>query len=109
MPVSAGMSVLIILAMAAATFAARVTPFLLFPGEREVPEIVRYLGRVLPPAVIGLLLVLCLKDIDIFGSSHGIPEIVSVALIVVLHRWRRNTLLSVGGGTAFYMLLLRLI
>lgn len=86
------------------TMATRFLPFLVFPKGKTPPKFVQYLGKVLPCAAIGLLVVYCFKDVASSGT-YGIPEILSVLLIIVLHKWKKNTLLSIGGGTALYMLL----
>ncbi len=96
-------------AVALGTVITRFLPFWLFPEDRHVPRVVLFLGRALPPAMMGLLLVYCLKGTDVLGPTHAIPEVVALALIYVLHRWKRNALLSIAGGTAVYVLLLRLL
>ena len=109
MPVSAGLSFLIILAVAVTTFATRVVPFLIFPKGKEIPPIVQYLGKVLTPAVIGMLVVYCLKSTVILNAPHGIPEAIAVTVTAVLHIWKRNNLLSIGGGTVLYMVLIQMV
>lgn len=109
MPLSAGMSFLIILAVAITTFATRVTPFLVFPKGKEVPSIIHYLGKVLTPAVIGMLVVYCLKGTKIIAAPHGIPELIAVVTVAVLHVWKRNNLLSIGVGTVLYMVLIQVV
>ena len=98
MPVSAGISILIILAVALTTFATRVTPFLVFPKGKEIPETIQYLGKVLTPAVIGMLVVYCLKSTLVREAPHGVPELIAVATVAALHVWKRNNLLSIGAG-----------
>ena len=88
------------------TMATRFLPFLVFPKGKTPPKFVQYLGKVLPCAAIGLLVVYCFKDAASSGT-YGIPEILSMLLIIVLHKWKKNTLLSIGGGTALYMLLVQ--
>lgn len=90
------------------TMATRFLPFLVFPKGKPPPKFVQYLGKVLPCAAIGLLVVYCFKDVASSGT-YGIPEILSVLLIIVLHKWKKNTLLSIGGGTALYMLLVQTV
>jgi len=90
------------------TMATRFLPFLVFPKGKTPPKFVQYLGKVLPCAAIGLLVVYCFKDAASSGT-YGIPEILSVLLIIVLHKWKKNTLLSIGGGTALYMLLVQTV
>jgi len=109
MPVSAGLSFLIILAVAVSTFATRVVPFLVFPKGKEIPPIIQYLGKVLTPAVIGMLVVYCLKTTTILEAPHGIPEAIAVAVTAVLHVWKRNNLLSIGVGTVLYMVLIQMV
>ena len=90
------------------TMATRFLTFLVFPKGKTPPKFVQYLGKVLPCAAIGLLVVYCFKDVSSSGT-YGIPEILSVLLIIVLHKWKKNTLLSIGGGTAIYMLLVQTV
>ncbi len=92
--------------MAAATWLLRFLPFIVF--RRRVPAYVAYLGRVLPAAIIGMLVVYCLKDVDPATRPHGLPELIAGAVVVALQRWRRSALISILGGTAVYMLLIRL-
>lgn len=91
------------------TFGTRVVPFLLFPGNKKIPAFVEYLGRVLPYSIIGMLVVYCLKNISIINSPFGIPELLGILFVLIVHKWKHNTLLSVGGGTLFYMLLVQLV
>lgn len=91
------------------TAATRFLPFLIFPADRKTPGYVQYLGRVLPAAVFGLLVVYSLKDVSIFTGSHGLPELISIILVIVLHVWKRQMLLSIAGGTVCYMLLVQLV
>ena len=109
MPVSAGTSFLIILVVAITTFATRVIPFLVFPKGKQIPKTVQYLGKVLTPAVIGMLVIYCLKNTAILAKPHGIPELISVLTVVVLHVWKRNNLLSIGVGTVLYMFLIQVV
>ena len=91
------------------TAVTRFLPFLLFPAGRPTPRYVQYLGRVLPPAALGLLVIYCLKDVDFLSGSHGLPELISMAVVIVLHLWRRNTLLSIAAGTLCYMALVQFV
>lgn len=109
MPLSAEVSFLLILAVAITTFATRVTPFLVFPKGKEVPPIIHYLGKVLTPAVIGMLVVYCLKDTQIMAAPHGLPELIAVAAVALLHIWKRNNLISIGVGTVLYMVLIQVV
>ena len=99
-------SILTILAAVLATMLTRFLPFLIFPEGKTPPAPVTYLGTVLPYAVIGLLVVYCLKD-AVFTVWHGLPELIAIAFIVVLHKWRKNTLLSIAAGTVLYMVLVQ--
>ena len=97
----------IVLISGAVTVMLRVLPFVAF-GKRR-PEFVEYLGRVLPPAVMGMLAVYCLRGVDIFGGSHGLPEIIACIVVVMLHVWRRNTPLTIAAGTGVYMFLVQVV
>ena len=88
------------------TMITRFLPFIIFPSNKQPPKVIQYLGKVLPFAVVGLLVVYCLKD-AFYGSFHGLPEIISIVFIVILHKWRKNTLLSIGLGTILYMFLVQ--
>ena len=109
MPLSPELSFLIIIVVGITTFSTRVIPFLLFPKGKEIPKTVQYLGRVLTPAVIGMLVVYCLKNMSFIRFPFGIPEVLCVALVVVLHIWKRNNLLSIGVGTVLYMVLVQCV
>ena len=95
--------------IALGTILTRALPFLIFPPGRETPRFIRRLQRLLPSAVIGLLVVYCLRNVEILTGSHGLPELIAIAVIVVLHLIRKNTLLSISGGTVVYMLLVQTI
>ena len=109
MPLSAGMSFLIIVLVALTTFATRVTPFLIFPKGKEIPKTIQYLGKVLTPAIIGMLVVYCLKNTSVMTAPYGVPELISVTVVAVLHVWKRNNLLSIGVGTVLYMVLIQAV
>lgn len=109
MPISARLSLIIILVVAVTTFATRVIPFLMFPKGKEIPPAMQYLGRVLTPAVIGMLVVYCFKGTDVLGKSHGIPELICGTLVVFLHVWKHNNFLSIGAGTILYMFLVQVV
>ena len=102
-------TILMILAVAAGTQLTRWLPFWLFPENKEPPAIVTYLGRVLPAATMGLLVVYCLKGVSWTSAPHGSPELSSVAVVAVLHRWKGNVLLSIAGGTVLYMVLVQMV
>ena len=98
-----------ILVMAGVTFLTRVLPFLLFGGKKQPPKAVLYLGRVLPCAIMGMLVVYCLRNVTPLAAPYGIPELIGVVLAVVLHVWKRNTLLSIGVSTVAYMVLVQAV
>lgn len=91
------------------TAITRFLPFIVFPADKPVPKYVQYLGKVLPSAVFGLLVIYCLRNVSIFTGSHGIPELISIVLVIALHLWKRQMLLSIAGGTICYMLLVQLV
>lgn len=97
----------IIAVVAVVTIAIRFLPFAVF--RKETPRIILYMGKVLPYAIMGMLVVYSLKSISFVESSHGIPEILSVVLVVLLHKWKHNTLLSILVGTLAYMLLVQVV
>lgn len=91
------------------TMATRFLPFLIFGERRKTPALVTYLGKVLPFAIIGMLVIYCLKDVDLMNAPYGAPELIGCAVVALLHIWKRNTLLSIGVGTVCYMLLVQFI
>lgn len=91
------------------TMITRFLPFVIFPAGKDTPAYVRYLGRVIPAAALGLLVIYCLKDVDFLGGSHGLPELISMAAVTALHFWKRQMLLSIAGGTVVYMLLVQFV
>lgn len=91
------------------TMATRFLPFLLFPADKPTPPLVQHLGKVLPGAVFGLLVVYCLKNVSLFSGTHGIPEAIAIVIVVTLHLWRRQMLLSIAGGTVVYMVLIQTV
>ena len=93
----------------AGTMLTRFLPFLLFPAGRSTPKYIQYLGRVLPYAVFGLLIIYCLKNVSIFTGSRGLPELIAIVLVIILHLWKRQMLLSIAGGTVCYMLLVQFV
>ena len=102
-------SAAMITVIALVTAALRFLPFWIFRENRKTPPLVSYLGQVLPFAIMGMLVVYCLKDISFTGAPFGIPEILGCAVVAVLHIWKRNTLLSIGAGTVCYMLLVQFV
>lgn len=91
------------------TMITRFLPFLIFPAGKETPKYIQYVGKVLPAAVFGLLVIYCLRSVDLFSGNHGLPEALSIALVIALHVWKRQMLLSIAGGTICYMLLVQLV
>lgn len=102
-------SILIVLVAALATMATRFLPFLIFRDGQKTPQIVTYLGKVLPCAIMGMLVVYCLKDVAFLSYPYGIPEFLGCGFVAALHLWRRNSLLSIGAGTVFYMILVQFV
>ena len=91
------------------TMLTRFLPFLLFPAGKPTPKYIRYLGKALPAAIFGMLVVYCLKNVTILTGNHGLPELLAICLVVLLHLWKRNMLLSILGGTVCYMLLVQIV
>ncbi len=91
------------------TMATRFLPFLLFSSKKPTPSYIRYLGKALPAAIFGMLVVYCLKNVNILTGSHGLPEFLAIAFVVALHLWKRQMLLSIAGGTVCYMLLVQIV
>ena len=109
MPLTTVQILAIILAVSLGTQITRWLPFLLFPESKHPPKVVLYLGKVLPPAMMGLLVVYCFKNVSWLSGSHGAPELLATAAVVGLHLWKKNVLLSIAGGTALYMVLLQVV
>ena len=97
----------LILVMAIGTALLRFLPFLVF--RKSTPPYIAYLGKVLPPALIGMLVIYCFKDVSFAAAPHGLPELIAAGCVVILHAWKRNTLISILGGTAIYMVLVQVI
>lgn len=106
---SVNQHVVMILMAVLGTMLTRFLPFLLFPAGKPTPKYVQYLGKVLPPAVFGMLVVYCLKNVSVFTGSHAIPEAIAIAVVALLHKWKGQMLLSVAGGTAVYMILVQTV
>lgn len=102
-------SLAIIAVVALCTMLTRALPFLLLGGKKQIPKTIQYLGKVLPPAIMAILVVYCLKEINLLQGTHGIPELLSVAVVAILHLWKKNTLLSIGAGTVCYMILIQAV
>lgn len=101
--------VITIVILAVMTVLTRALPFLIFPAGKPTPKYIQYLGKALPLAIFGMLVVYCLKDVRWLEGMHGIPEVLGIAAVVLMHLWRRQLFLSMAVGTAVYMILIRLI
>lgn len=102
-------SISIIGIVAICTLLTRALPFWVLGGKKEIPKTVQYLGKVLPPAIMAILVVYCIKNVNIFSGSRGLPEAIAIALVTGLHLWKKNTLLSIGAGTICYMFLVQMV
>lgn len=91
------------------TMTTRFLPFLIFPANKPTPAFVQLLGKRLPSAALGLLVIYCLKDVSLFTGTHGIPELLSIGLVIILHFWKKQMLLSIAGGTVCYLILIQLL
>jgi branched-subunit amino acid transport protein AzlD len=91
------------------TMITRFLPFFIFTSNKPTPKYVQYLGKMLPSAALGMLVIYCLKDVSLFRGNHAIPELISIIIVILLHFWKRQMLISIAGGTIFYMLLVQLI
>lgn len=100
-------SLLLVIIVALVTIALRFLPFIVF--REHVPEVILYLGKVLPYAIMAMLVVYCLKNVSLIDGSHGIPEAIAILVVVALHKWKHNTLLSILFGTLVYMFLVQII
>lgn len=98
-----------ILVISAVTFGTRAAPFILFGRGKATPKYIVYIGNYLPPAVIAMLIIYCLKNISLFTFPFGIPEIIGIITVVVLHIWKRNNLISIICGTVIYMIAVQYI
>lgn len=92
-----------------ATLITRFLPFLVFSSDRKTPAYVTYLGKALPAAIFGMLVIYCLKNVSFLSETHGIPEIISIVAVILLHLYKRNMLLSIAAGTVCYMLLVQFV
>ena len=91
------------------TMLTRFLPFLVFRPKRPTPRYIQYLGRVLPGAIFAMLIIYCLRDVSLLQGSHGLPELIAIAVTAGLHLWKRQMLLSIAGGTICYMLLVQFV
>jgi len=102
-------AILVIAVTSVVTAVLRFIPFLIFGGKRETPAYISYLGRLLPYAVMAMLVVYCLRNISFAAAPFGVPELMSCAVVALLHVWKRSSILSILGGTVCYMLLVQLV
>lgn len=109
MPLTTAQILIIILVITVSTQLTRWLPFILFPENKTPPRIIIYLGKVLPAAMIGLLLVYSLKNVSFYSVSHWLPEMIAILFIIVLHKIKHNLLLSIAGGTIIYMVLVQMV
>ncbi|MBQ7954655.1 MAG: AzlD domain-containing protein [Lachnospiraceae bacterium] len=100
---------LLIVTMAVVTAFLRFLPFLIWNGKRKTPAYILFLGKYLPYSIMGMLVVYCLKGVQILTFPHGLPELLAVVAVILLHVWKKNTLLSIIGGTALYMILIQMV
>lgn len=100
---------LLIVTMAVVTAFLRFLPFLIWNGKRKTPAYILFLGKYLPYSIMGMLVVYCLKGVQILTFPHGLPEFLAVVAVILLHVWKKNTLLSIIGGTALYMILIQIV
>ena len=108
-PMTLSQQIVTIALCVAGTMMTRFLPFLVFSPKKPTPRYVQYLGKALPCAIFGMLVVYCLKNVSILSGSHGLPELIAIAVTVAVHKWRHQMLLSIAGGTACYMLLVQLV
>lgn len=106
-PMTLSQQIITIALCVAGTMLTRFLPFLVFSSKKPTPKYVQYLGKALPCAIFGMLVVYCLKNVSVLSGSHGLPELIAIAATVALHRWRGQMLLSIAGGTVCYMLLVQ--
>lgn len=102
-------ALLTIAVIAGATILTRALPFIIFPADKKTPKFIVYLGDVLPYAIIGMLIIYCFKEVSTVKAPHGIPEAIAAVFVVIMHKWKHNLILSIGGGTALYMFLVQVI
>lgn len=98
-----------IIILAGVTILTRALAFIIFPAGKPTPKYSQYLGKALPLAVFGMLVVYCLKDVSWLKGTHGIPEVIGIATTAAVHVWRRQLFLSMAVGTAIYMILIRVM
>lgn len=101
--------ILIVVVIAVVSLLTKVLPFVLLNGKKETPRFITYLGKVLPYAIIGMLVVYCFKDVKVLSYPYFLPELFAGIVVVLLHLWQKKTLLSITAGTIVYMLLVQLV
>ncbi|MGO1922699.1 MAG: branched-chain amino acid transporter permease [Jeotgalicoccus sp.] len=101
--------IIIIACVVLCTLTTRFLPFIIFSSDKETPKYIKYLGYMLPPAVFGLLVVYSLREVEVTSVSGFLPELLAVGLIIILHYWKKSMLLSIAGGTIFYMILVQMV
>lgn len=99
----------IVLVAGFVTLVIRFAPFVFFNRKQGIPPVVRYLGNVLPPAIMATLVIFAIRHVDVWSGTRGIPEAAGIIVTVTLHVWKRNTLLSIAAATAVYMVLIRIL
>lgn len=109
MSMSLAQNIITICMVILGTMITRFLPFIIFKSDKPTPKYVQYLGKMLPSAALGMLVIYCLKDVSLFSGNHAIPEMISIFVVVLLHLWKKQMLLSIAGGTIFYMALVQLI
>lgn len=102
-------SVLILIVVASTTALTRALPYLVFGGKKEVPEMIRYLGTVLPASIMIILVIYCIRNIDLTSFPFGLAELISIGVVVLLQYTKKNMILSILLGTACYMILIRTV
>ena len=101
--------IMVIAVMSIVTILLRFLPFIIFDHGEQLPKWISYLGKVLPPAIMSMLLVYCLRNVDIVQGNHGLPELMCVGVAMLLHNWKRNTLLSIAASTLLYMIMMHIM
>lgn len=91
------------------TMITRFLPFCIFTSDKPTPKYVQYLGKMIPSAALGMLVIYCLKDVSLFRGNHGVPELISIIIVVLLHLWKKQMMISIVGGTISYMVFIQLI
>ena len=102
-------SVLMVIVISIVTMGLRFLPLWIFGNGQQTPKLIQYLGKVLPYAIMGMLVVFCLKSVSLMNHPYGIPEALATLTVVLLHVYKRNTLLSIVGGTVVYMVLVQVV